>query len=166
MKAELLSSELRRRALRVATKIVGKDDAEDMVQNAYLSALKTAHPFSGASEAFTWFCRVTMNHCFMHLRKSKRTKEQTVEEMPEPHAKEIPADMFIHREETSRHIQRAIHSLKDSEKSDVLAVYFQYADLTISEVAKIRGKTTLALKSSIYRGRRELANILQCEQAA
>lgn len=150
--------------MRVATKIVGAQDAEDVVQNAYLSALKTTHPFCGRSAAFTWFCRVVINHCFMHLRKSQRAHEETVEEMPDAHAREIPADVLIYHEQKRGIILRAIDSLTPERKAAVLA-QFQNPDLTVAQLAQMSGKSVVAVKSNIHGGRKALAEILKSEAA-
>lgn len=162
---ELLTAQLRQRALVIAAKIVGTQDAEDMVQNAYLRALKTRHPFAGRSEAFTWFCRVTMNECFQHIRHMKTVKEQTVDEMPEPHARELPADALIFQKENREKIRRAIDHLPRQARADILAVYFEYPDLTVKQVAKIQGKGWAGLKSNTHAGRKKLAEILASEAA-
>lgn len=165
MNAELLSPKLRMRAMKVAARIVGPQDAEDMVQNAYVSALSTRCDFRGECQAFTWFHRIVMNHCLMHLRRAKRRKEDLVEEMPEPEAKEVAVDMLIHLEERRDRILRAINALPGEAKGAVL-MQFHNPELSIAEIASFRGKTFDAEKSNLHRARKRLAKTLEGEFAA
>lgn len=54
------------------TRVRNKTLAEDLVQEALLAALKTAHTFRGDSKESTWLVGVLQNKILDHLRKSSR----------------------------------------------------------------------------------------------
>src|SRR5688572_10771513 len=58
-----------RRQLRaVAARYVG-DEAEDLVQDAFLSALRASGTYRGDAAPLTWLHRILMNACVSHCRK-------------------------------------------------------------------------------------------------
>lgn len=63
-----------RYSLPAVRRIVGAQDAEDVLQSAALKAWLHAESFKGESEYTTWFTRIAINEALMHRRK--RTFEQ------------------------------------------------------------------------------------------
>ncbi|WP_372778344.1 RNA polymerase sigma factor [Litorivivens sp.] len=61
-----------RTLMAVATAIVGIDDAEEVVQNAWIKAHKALPGFGGRSALRTWLTRIVINEARMLLRKSRR----------------------------------------------------------------------------------------------
>ena len=47
------------------------EDAEDAVQEAYISAFKSLPNFKGQSKLSTWLYRIVVNACLMKIRKDK-----------------------------------------------------------------------------------------------
>jgi RNA polymerase sigma-70 factor (ECF subfamily) len=61
------------RLFRVARSILRNDEeAEDAVQEAYLSAYRHAAGFNGAAAGGTWLTRIVINQCLMRARSEKR----------------------------------------------------------------------------------------------
>src|SRR5215470_5000598 len=54
------------------------EDAEDVVQTAFLKAYKNLHRFQGNAKFSTWLIRIAMNESFMKLRKLRSNKEQSL----------------------------------------------------------------------------------------
>ena len=47
------------------------EDAEDAVQEAFISAYRAFHRFKGESKVSTWLYRIVVNACLMKIRKEK-----------------------------------------------------------------------------------------------
>jgi RNA polymerase sigma factor (sigma-70 family) len=61
-----------RRQLRaVAARYVG-DEAEDVVQDAFLNALRSGHGFRGEATPLTWLHRIVVNVSINHCRRRRR----------------------------------------------------------------------------------------------
>src|SRR6266702_7677184 len=61
------------RLLRSACLLCGDEtEAQDLVQETLLQALKSAHRFRGDSTVYTWLHGILRNLCHRHLRKQKR----------------------------------------------------------------------------------------------
>lgn len=70
---ELLMRRYNRRLFRVARSLLGQDaEAEDAVQEAYLSAYRAAASFEGQASVRTWLTRIVVNECMTRLRRQGR----------------------------------------------------------------------------------------------
>src|ERR1700757_5243481 len=66
---------------RCAMRVLGnRDDAEDAVQEALLSAYKHLHHFKGQSQMSTWLTTIVCNCARMQLRKRPRQVHMPLEE--------------------------------------------------------------------------------------
>ena len=62
----------------VAYRMMGNPhDAEDVVQDAFLSAYRAWDRFRGEARASTWLYRITVNAALMRLRKNKKGSQVT-----------------------------------------------------------------------------------------
>jgi RNA polymerase sigma-70 factor, ECF subfamily len=65
---------------RVAQGIIhNHEDAEEVVQTAFLKAYLNLHRFQGNAKFSTWLIRIAMNESFMKLRKQRSNKEQSLD---------------------------------------------------------------------------------------
>ncbi|MGB1748697.1 MAG: RNA polymerase sigma factor, partial [Dehalococcoidia bacterium] len=65
----------------VAYRMMGNPhDAEEVAQDAFVSAYKARDRFRGDAQPTTWLYRITVNAALMRFRKEKRGKEMTVPE--------------------------------------------------------------------------------------
>ena len=55
------------------------DDAEDAVQEAFISAYRSFSSFKGQSKVSTWLYRIVVNACLMKIRKEKSRAKYLVE---------------------------------------------------------------------------------------
>jgi RNA polymerase sigma-70 factor (ECF subfamily) len=68
------------RMLSVARKMMPTEaDAEDAVQDAFLSAFKSLDRFDGRSKLTTWLHQITVNACLMKLRSKRRRPEKSMD---------------------------------------------------------------------------------------
>ncbi|MBN2451117.1 MAG: sigma-70 family RNA polymerase sigma factor [Lentisphaeria bacterium] len=63
---------------RIAYRLVGADDFEDVVMDTYLKVWKAIPRFQGRSAVRTWLCRVTHNCALDHLRRRRRQAARTL----------------------------------------------------------------------------------------
>ena len=55
------------------------EDAEDAVQEAFISAYRSFHRFKGESKVSTWLYRIVINACLMKIRKEKSRSKYLTE---------------------------------------------------------------------------------------
>lgn len=70
------------RMLSVARRFLAQDhDAQDAVQDAFLSAFKALPTFDGRARLSTWLHRIVVNAALMKLRSQRRHPEQSMDDL-------------------------------------------------------------------------------------
>lgn len=138
----------------VAYKMMGNpEDAEDVAQEAFLSAYRAFDRFRGESRPTTWLYRITVNAALMKLRKTKlaRTLTQTgVEDM-----EVVDWSASPHREAVNTELMENIQAGIDRLEPDLRAavVTRDVEGFSNVEAAEILDITVPALKSRLHRAR-------------
>ena len=102
-----------------------EEDAQDAVQQAFLSAFRSLPTFNGQSRLTTWLHRIVTNAALMKLRTRGRRPEESIEDLLPTfledghHAEQfsewsLPADARMVRRETRKHVRAAIDRLPES----------------------------------------------------
>ena len=129
------------------------EDAEDVAQDAFISAFRAYGRFRGESRASTWLYRITMNAALMRLRKDKKSRmlvQGGVEDVeiadwtasPETAARDT---------ELREKLTEGINMLEPDMRAAVVLRDVQGFPNT--EAAETLGITVPALKSRLHRAR-------------
>ena len=138
------------------------DDAADISQQVFARALANIERYQPTKSGFTaWLFRIARNAATDHLRR--RRTAVSVESLPE--ARHPPADVaegpdeqFALKERLER-LGAAVRTLKPEEQ-ELIALHFT-CELTVSQVAKIVGKSESATRMRIWRALRVLRKELE-----
>lgn len=148
-----------------------EDDAQDAVQEAFLSAFKALDRFQGESRLGTWLHRIAINAALMKLRSQKRRREVDVDGLlprfrePDGHHEiapkgwSPPADDRLEREETRAVVRAHIDQLPDNYR--LALVLRDIEELSTEEVAEHLGVTVNAAKIRVHRARQALRTLLE-----
>ncbi len=138
----------------VAFRMMGNpQDAEDVAQEAFISAYRAFERFRGESKVTTWLYRITVNAALMRLRKEKkaRTLTQTgLDDLVIPDWSDAPFRAARDSELGDR-MRDGIEMLPDDLKAAV--VLRDMEELSNAEAAEVVGISVPALKSRLHRGR-------------
>jgi len=160
---EALVKRYQRRAYRVARNMVPADeDAQDLVQEAFLRVFRNLERFNFQHEFQTWLFRIVTNLCIDHLRKRRPTvstaqlgKAPGSDEDPElslpDEASEQPSDR-MEGEETAAAVRDCIASLAPHFQS--VLVLRELEGLPCTEIARIVGATHVTVRWRLHRGRK------------
>jgi len=77
-----LYDEFRQRVFRLALRMVGQDDADDLTQQAFLRIFQKIHQFDNRSQFQTWLYRLVTNECLQHLRSQRKRTEFSLRHDP------------------------------------------------------------------------------------
>src|SRR5262249_13559072 len=58
-----------------------EEDAQDVVQTAYLNAFRALSQFEGSCQLSTWLHRIVVNAALMRLRSRRRRPEESIEDL-------------------------------------------------------------------------------------
>jgi len=136
-------------------------EAQDAVQDAFISAFKAYPKFRGDSAITTWLYRITVNAVLMKRRKDKKARETTsggVEELDLPDMGDGPEKQAI-SSEARRKVQAAIAKLPPDMRMAVILRDIQ--GLSGEEAAETLGIEVSTLKTRLHRGRMKLRDLLK-----
>ncbi len=152
----VLVERYRRRAFSVALRLLGRhQDAEDVVQQAFLRLYEARAQYDSKWRLSTWFYRILTNACVDDLRRRRPMLE--LEKKDEPLA-ERPDDT-LERAERDRLLHAALATVP-SEARIVLTLY--YGDgRSYREIGAIRGISVNTVKTHLRRGRLALRRALK-----
>ena len=129
-----------------------REEAADALQDAMLSAYRSAASFRGEARVTTWLHRVVVNACLDRLRRRRaRPSVPLPEGAGEPAS---PRDELGERE-TALDIAAALAALPDEQRAALVLVDLQ--GLPVDEAARVLGVPTGTVKSRCSRGRARLA---------
>ena len=137
-------------------------DAEDIVQEVFLSVYRKGKTFRGESRFSTWLHRLAMNEIITRLRQRKREKEVLFSDyMPqfqEDGHHLVPVvdwsqdvDKLVANKEFYRLIQEAMDQLSPVDKAVV--VLSELEEMSNPEIGEALGLTVQAVKARLHRAR-------------
>ena len=159
------------RLLAVARRFVRNDeDAQDIVQSAYLSAFRALEQFEGNCQLSTWLHRIVVNTALMKLRSRKRKPEESIEDLlptfqDDGHHVEqfsdwsAPADVLLERRQTRLTVRACIERLPDNYRAVLLLRDIE--ERSTQEVAEALSTTPTAVKVRLHRARQALSTLLR-----
>ena len=138
----------------VAYRMMGKpEDAEDVSQDAFISAFRAFERFRGESKVTTWLYRITVNAALMKLRKEKKARTLTrtgLDDVVIADWSDAP-ERFATNSELGNKIKEGIEMLPEDLQAAV--VLRDVEGLSNSEAADILDVTVSSLKSRLHRAR-------------
>ena len=145
-----------RRLFRTARSILRNDaEAEDAVQDGYISAYRALQQFRGQSSLSTWLTRIVVNQALARLRGNQQPSAEAQregEERPAPLA-DAPEAMAIRKE-----LRRLIESSIDQLPESCRAVFMLRAveGLSVAETAFSLDQSEGSVKTALSRARAHL----------
>jgi RNA polymerase sigma-70 factor (ECF subfamily) len=153
-------------AFKVAYRITrNRDDAEDVVQDAWMKAYVHLKTFDGRAKFSTWLTRIVVNSALMILRRKRAHPETSMEvtdgetwqhwEVADP-TKDVE-ELYVRHERLER-LRRAICRLQPNLRN-VIEIH-QSNDNSVKEIADLAGISVTATKSRLLRARAILRRAL------
>lgn len=159
------------RMLSTARRFVrSEDEAQDVVQEAFIAAFRSVGGFNGTARLSTWLHRIVVNAALMKLRSRRRKHEESIEDLlPQFDEQgewssqvapwEISSDTLLQQQETRALVRHCINRLPDTYRTVLLLRDIE--DLNTEEVAETLGITPNAVKIRLHRARQALRTLLE-----
>jgi RNA polymerase sigma-70 factor (ECF subfamily) len=154
-------------AFNMAYRITGnRDDAEDVVQDAWMKAYAHLNTFDGRSKFSTWLTRIAINSALMILRR-KRARPETSMEITDGETwqhweiadQTKNVEELYARHEGAERLKRAICRLQPALR--IVVEIHQSNDSSVKETAQLAGISVAATKSRLLRARKILRRALE-----
>jgi RNA polymerase sigma-70 factor, ECF subfamily len=160
---ETLVGRYERKILRLAQNITqNREDAEDVMQEAFLKAYEHLSGFQGNSRFYTWLVRIAVNQALMKLRK-RRPNQVSIDEDVNTGEDLIPREIEDWGPSPEdRYKQTELSDILSSQIADLdpsFRIVFQLRDieeLSTEETAEALGLSIPAVKSRLLRARLKL----------
>jgi RNA polymerase sigma-70 factor (ECF subfamily) len=153
-----------RQLFRIAQHITqNREDAEDVMQDAFLKAYEKLEQFQGNSKFYTWLVRIAVNESLMRLRKRRTGKMVSIDEDIETEEGSVPRDLAdwapdpeqnYGQAELAEILRKTIQGLPQGFR--IVFVLRDVEGLSTEETAETLGLSVPAVKSRLLRARLQL----------
>jgi RNA polymerase sigma-70 factor (ECF subfamily) len=143
-----------------------EDEAIDLSQEAWVKGWQRLAQFQGDSSFATWITRIVINLCLDELRKQKRRRTESIEEMDEetggverqmPVITTNPTER-LERGELRQRIDRALEQLSYEHRT--VLVLHEFEEMEYKAIAKAMECSIGTVMSRLFYARRKLASLL------
>ena len=158
------------RLLAVARRMLhSEEDAQDAVQEAFLSAFRAIGQFDEKSRLGTWLHRIAINAALMKLRTRRRKPEQSIDDLlprflKDGHQADPPedwgesAERALERAETREFVRQSIDRLPEAYRTVLLLRDIE--ELDTAETARLLDVSDAIVKTRLHRARQALRTLL------
>jgi RNA polymerase sigma-70 factor, ECF subfamily len=153
-----------RNVFRIAQHIThNEEDAQDVVQEAFLKAYTNLDQFQGNSKFYTWLVRIAVNEALMKLRKRRNSKTVSLDEDVETEEGSMPREVadwspnpeqIYGQTELGDILKKTIQGLSPAFRT--VFVLRDVEGLSTEETAETLSLSVPAVKSRLLRARLQL----------
>src|SRR5262249_48939308 len=156
--------------LLVARRILrNEEDANDAVQDAFLSSFKGISQFKGQSRLRTWLNRIVVNAALGRLRSRERHPERSIEDLlphfgdgehqiDPPVPWQATPETTVQDQETRALVQRCISQLPETYR--IVLLLRDIEGLATEETAQILGTSPAVVKKRLHRDGQALRSLV------
>ena len=143
-----------------------EDDAFDLSQEAWIKGWQRLKQFQGDSSFATWMTRITINLCLDLMRKQKRQRAESIEQMSEETGgveRQMPVITTnptegLERLELRKRIDQAMTQLSEAHRT--VLILHEFEELEYKAVAKVMKCSLGTVMSRLFYARRRMASLL------
>ena len=143
----------------VSAHLDSSDEADDLVQEVFMSALKNLKGFRGQGRLSGWLTQIAVNKCRSHWRKVGAQRKvlasaaKALEQSPPPE----PEALAMERE-TFRRVRQAVQALPGHYRQVVVLRYLK--QIPTGDVAEVLDVPAASVRSRLHRARKRLKGLL------
>lgn len=143
-----------------------EEEATDLSQEAWVKGWQRLVQFQGDSSFATWMTRIVINLCLDQLRKNKRVRTESIDEMNEETGgveRQMPVitpnpTEGLERGELRARIDKALGQLSYEHRT--VLVLHEFEELEYKLIAKKMGCSIGTVMSRLFYARRKMASLL------
>jgi len=146
------------------------EDAEDLAQEVFIEAFRSADKFRGDAKLSTWLYRIAVNKSLNFIRDNKRRKffQSVSGNLLSTKELDVPVndvghrpDLEVENEQRRQNIYKAIDQLPENQRAAFTLNKFE--DLSYKEIAEVLELSVSSVESLIHRAKLNLQKKLyQC----
>jgi len=152
---------------RAYTMMRNEDEAMDLSQEAWVKGWQRLVQFQGESSFTTWMTRIVINLCLDQLRKKKRQRAESIEELEAESGgveRQMPVVIVnptegLERSELRARIDDALAKLSEAHRTVLVLHEFEHMEYKL--IAKTMNCSIGTVMSRLFYARRRMATLLQ-----
>ena len=149
-----LFTQVKQAVHRTLFRILGSNrDVEDLLQEAFLAIFRSIDSFRGESNLNTWCCTITTRVAWAYIEK-RRPASASLDLVPEVAASDPDAERIVQARQAAQRLYAALEKIDPK-----MRIAFALAVIdgrSLAEVAEMTDSSVVAVKTRVWRARREL----------
>ena len=138
--------------------VVGRDDAEDVLQETFVRVFEHVDSYRGEGSLEAWLYRIATNESLRHLRRQTRLF-QPIDALGELLTEKLVAEVPLDADEAEVLLQKALLTLPTQQRIVFNLRYFD--SLPYEEMSAITGKSIGTLKTSYHYAAEKIRNYIK-----
>lgn len=135
--------------------------AEDLMEDTFVKLAIRKPGFSGRSTFKTWLYSIARNTAMDHLRRHRRVRVVSQEELKECESEGEDLERHVLRQERKVQLHRSLEALKPEYRQVLHLTFFE--GFSNAEAALIMGRSRRQIENLIYRAKHSLRSRLEKE---
>lgn len=139
--------------------VILHEDADDALQNTFLSAWRNIGTFRSESSVYTWLYSIATNEALSLINKRKRNNAVSIDDLGSHFAGSPEGSTWFDGDEAQMLLQNAILSLP--EKQRVVFNLRYYDEMPYEEMSKVLNTSVGALKASYHHAAKKVEDFVR-----
>ncbi len=138
--------------------VINHDDADDLLQVAFIKIWKNIDNFREESKLYTWMYRIATNETLTFLQRKKKRSLIPFFSVEKELKKNLEADAYFNGDEIQLRLQKAILTLPEKQRIVFNMKYFD--DMKYEDMSEILETSVGALKASYHHATKKIESFL------
>jgi RNA polymerase sigma-70 factor (ECF subfamily) len=139
--------------------VIDHDDANDVLQNAFIKAWKGLDNFREESQLYTWLYRIATNECLTFLAQKQRKFSFSLDDLQNNLSNKLRTDTFFEGNKVEMQLQQAILTLPEKQRLVFNMRY--YDEMPYTEMSEVLGTSEGALKASYHHAVKKIETFIK-----
>jgi RNA polymerase sigma-70 factor (ECF subfamily) len=138
--------------------VVDHDDANDVVQNAFVKAWRGLENFREDAQLYTWLYRIATNESLTFIEQKKKKSTISLSDVEEGLSNEVKASENFDGKKLEWKLQLAIQQLPDKQR--VVFNLRYYDEMPYEEMSQVLETSVGALKASYHHAAKKVEDFI------
>ena len=134
--------------------VIDHDDANDVVQNAFVKMWKGLEGFKDNSQLYTWIYRIAINESITFLNKKRTRFFIPIVDVERQLSNKLESDSYFTGDAIELKLQKALLTLP--EKQRIVFNLRYYDEMPYEEMSKVLDTSVGALKASYHHAAKKI----------
>lgn len=141
--------------------VLSHDDANDVLQNAFIKIWTSIDNFRGDSKLSTWLYRIAINESITFLNKLRSQNNLSIDDADTFLLSKLESDEYFDGDEAQMKLQKAILTLPEKQRIVFNMKYFE--EMKYEDMSEVLETSVGALKASYHHAVKKIEDFLSAD---